>query len=119
MSMTRLVYGLAALPLIMGVAFAAPVKQQDSKASAKQPMQLTEQQMDKVTAGWDIIETDCSNTHCTWLSIYENRTAVVPLTGVADFGIGNNINCVNSQTACYLLYNSPSISIASAFYKQF
>src|SRR5215831_15558751 len=87
MSMTRLVYGLAALPLIMGVAFAAPVKQ-DSKSSAKQPMQLTEQQMDKVTAGWDIIETDCSNTHCTWLSIYENRTASVPLTGVADFGTG-------------------------------
>lgn len=80
MSITRLAYGLAALPLIMGVAFAEPVKQQDSKASAKQPMQLTEQQMDKVTAGWDILETDCGNTHCTWLSIYQNRTAPIAQT---------------------------------------
>lgn len=119
MNMTRLVYGLAVLPLIASVAFAAPAKQTDGKTTAKQPMQLSEQQMDKVSAGWDIIETDCSNTHCSWLSIYENRTAAVPLTGVADFGTGNSITCSNSQTACYLLYNSPSISIASAFYKQF
>jgi hypothetical protein len=62
MSMTRLVCGLAALPLIAGVASAESIKQNDSKALAKQPMQLSEQQMDKVTAGWDLTETDFSNT---------------------------------------------------------
>ena len=52
MRMTSLLYGLAALPLLTGAALAQPPQQSAGGASAKQPMQLSEQQMDSVTAGF-------------------------------------------------------------------
>jgi hypothetical protein len=111
MSMTKLLCGLAILPLVAGIAVAAPLK------PAKQPVQLSDKQMDKVTAGWDLQETDYSNTSQVWISIYERRTATVPTGSVATYGLGNNINCANTQTACYLLINNPAFSIGAAFYK--
>ena len=101
MSMTKVLYGLAALPLLAGVAFAQTPT--DSKASAKQPMQLTEQQMDKVTAGWDLYERDIFNTGIVYVSIYE-RQNTNPST-IA----GNTIVC----TTCYLLLNNFAISVGS------
>lgn len=118
MSMTRLVYGLAALPLIAGVAFAAPAKQADSKALAKQPTQLSEQQMDKVTAGFDYTETLIANQQQAFISIDSRRTAVVTTAGVATFGtgsMGNGINCATTSP-CFLAFSNPDFSVAAAFY---
>lgn len=54
--MKSLLYAVAALPLLTGVAFATePVTKQ-------QPVQLTSQQMDKVTAGFVFREITLSNT---------------------------------------------------------
>jgi hypothetical protein len=55
--MKRLLYGVAALPFLAGVALA-------------QPMQLTSRQMDRVTAGWDLFVTEVSNTSWTQVSVY-------------------------------------------------
>jgi hypothetical protein len=118
MSMTRLVYGLAALPLIAGVAFAAPAKQTEGKALAKQPTQLSEQQMDKVTAGWDFLETTITNQMQNYISIDERRTAVVTTAGVATYGtgsMGNGINCATSSP-CFLQFSNPDFAVAAAFY---
>jgi hypothetical protein len=52
MRMSRVLYGLAALPLLAGVALAeTPNQSSDSKVLAKEPMRLTAQQMDKVRPG--------------------------------------------------------------------
>lgn len=83
--MKRLLYGLAALPLLAGVAL------------AQEPMQLTSQQMDKVTAGWDLLEIDLSNTSLTAVAVYQHPS--------------NTISC----SSCYLLINNPAISVASMF----
>jgi hypothetical protein len=109
MSMTRVLYGLAALPLLAGVALAETPKQSNhAKSVAKQPMQLTEQQMDKVTAGWSLQEEDLSNTSDTWVSIYMNRAAPTGTAATA-WGAGNTIICSD----CYLLINGPAFSVAS------
>jgi hypothetical protein len=72
MSMTKLLYGLAVLPLLAGVAFAAPAKQSnDGKGLAKQPMQLSNEQMDKVTAGIDFWEKTISDESLTVVSLHE------------------------------------------------
>ncbi len=81
--MKRLLLGLAALPLIAGAAMAQP------------PIQLSDGQMDRVTAGWSLLETDVSNTSVTTVSIYQTP---------------NTISC----DSCYLLINTNSISVASA-----
>ena len=105
MSTTKALYGIVALPLLAGVAFAETPKQSnDGKVLAKQPMQLTEQQMDKVTAGWDLRETDIFNTGIVWVSVYERTNTSPPV-----FTTGNVINCA----ACYLLINNFAISIGS------
>jgi len=105
MSITKLLYGLAALPLIVGVASAETPK---STAAAKKPAQLNEKQMDKVTAGWRLTEIDVSNTSWTLISVYSGSlptgnvgTTTVPVTG----------SCPN----CYLSLASPALSIYSAF----
>lgn len=109
MSMTRVLYGLAALPLLAGVALAETPKQSnDSKALAKQPMQLSEKQMDGVTAGWDLREIDIFNTGVTYVSIWE-RAAPVPANPV--FPSDNTIVC----PGCYLLIVNPSLSVGSQF----
>jgi hypothetical protein len=83
--MKSLLYGLAALPLLAGVAL------------AQEPLKLSDQQMDKVTAGWDLREIDISNTSVTAVAIYQRPS--------------NTISC----SACFLLINNPAFSVASAF----
>jgi len=60
--MKKLLYGLAALPFLAGVAL------------ADQPVQLSDKQMDKVTAGFDLSVIERSNTSWTQISIYETGT---------------------------------------------
>ena len=92
--MTKLLYGLAALPFLAGVALA---EQPIQRTATQQPMQLSEKQMDKVTAGWDLRELDVSNTSVTEVLIYQRPT--------------NTISC----PSCFLLINNPAFSVASAF----
>jgi hypothetical protein len=51
--MKRLLFGLAALPFLAGVSLAA------------QPVPLSDQQMDKVTAGFDFVEINVQNLGTT------------------------------------------------------
>lgn len=61
--MKSFLYAVAALPLLTGVALATePVKKQ-------QPMQLTSQQMDKVTAGFQFAELTVSNTSAVLVTV--------------------------------------------------
>ncbi len=84
--MKSVLYGIAALPLLTGVAFA-------TEPVTKQPMQLTAHQMDKVTAGFSFYELTPSNTSLTELSIY--GPALTPCG------------------SCYLHIESSSISVQS------
>lgn len=81
--MKKLLHGLVALPFVAGVALAG------------QPTQLSDQQMDKVTAGFDFHEITISNTSWTEVLIGFNG-ALVPCS------------------ACYLSIASPPFSIQSA-----
>lgn len=65
--MKRLLYGLAALPFLAGVAL------------AEQPVQLNDKQMDKVTAGFDFFRTEISNTSWTQVSIYSADLTECPV----------------------------------------
>lgn len=80
--MKSLVCGLAALPFLAGIAL------------ADQPVQLSDKQMDKVTAGFDLRVTEISNTSWTQVSIYDGALTVC--------------------TACYLTILSRPFSIESA-----
>jgi hypothetical protein len=109
MSMTKLFYGLAALPLVAGVASAEPPKAD----VAKKAMQLSEQQMDKVTAGWDLRIFELYNSGADWVSVYE--TAPAPTTAAGGFfGSGNAITC--PPEACYLNINNRALSVASMMF---
>jgi hypothetical protein len=66
--MKSVLSGLAALPLLAGVALAG------------QPVQLNDKQMDKVTAGWDAQFTETSNTSITNVSVYKTPNTV-PIDG--------------------------------------
>lgn len=81
--MKKFLCGLAIVPFLTATAMA-------------QPAQLSESQMDSVTAGFSFLETDVSNTSWTRVSVYEGA---------------NTIAC----SSCYLLLNSPAISVASNF----
>jgi hypothetical protein len=87
--MKSFLYGLAGLPLLVGVAL------------AQQPVQLSDRQMDKVTAGF--LEIDLSNTSATAISIFQ-RPYLTDSTP-------NSISC----SGCYLLINTPTISVAAQF----
>lgn len=115
MSMTKLIYGLAALPLLAGVALAEPVKQNDNMTLAKRPMQLSEKQMDKVTAGFDYLETTFTNNTQSFLSISERRTVAVTTAGAATYGLGSMGNGIDCAT-CFLQFSNPDFSVAAAFY---
>jgi hypothetical protein len=82
--MKKALFGLLALPLLTGAAMAA-----------QQPVQLTNAQMDHVTAGWYLSETDGSNTSWTHVSVYTDP-----------------YYCCSS---CYLNLTSSSISVQSKF----
>jgi hypothetical protein len=55
--MKKLLIGLVTLPFLAGAALAG------------QPMSLTEQQMDKVTAGFDFRELEVNNVGTAWVGI--------------------------------------------------
>lgn len=113
MSMTKMLFGLVALPLLAGVAFAAPAPQSDgSKALAKQPTLLSETQMDKVTAGADFFEVTISNTSVTIVALHERTNTVsIGTPPVPVLAPGNTIVC----PGCFLLVNNPALSVGSAF----
>jgi hypothetical protein len=83
--MKKALLGLLALPLLTGAAMAG-----------QQPVQLTNAQMDHVTAGWSLHEIDRSNTSWTEVSVYSPRFR----------------DCSGS---CYLVLTSSSISVQSKF----
>ncbi len=80
--MNKLLYGLAALPFLAGIAM------------AQTPVQLSDNQMDKVTAGWSLTEMDVSNTSVTLVSVYPTTVPAACAT-------------------CFLDVRSPAISVQS------
>ena len=96
MKMTRVFYGLAALPLLAGVALAQPKPSHDVSAPAKQPMQLSEQQMDKVTAGWNLSIDELVNLTFTQAKVL-TLTFVAPL--VAEDSAFQNMTIVTMEPA--------------------
>jgi len=96
MCMTKVLCGVAALPLLFGVALAETPKQSnDSKASATSaPIQLNEKQMDRVSAGFKFLEADVFNTGSTTVSVYN---------------VPNTIAC----TGCYLSISNFAVSVAA------
>jgi hypothetical protein len=72
--MKRFLYGLAALPFLAGVSFAA------------QPVPLNDAQMDRVTAGFDFTELEVQNTG--WVAVGVNAPAPVPPITVGPGGVG-------------------------------
>jgi hypothetical protein len=84
--MKSILYGLAALPFFAAVALAG------------QPMQLSDKQMDKVTAGFEFNIIEVSNT--SWIQV-----VAYPITA------GAPVAC----PACYLTITSPSLNVQSAF----
>ena len=83
--MKKTLYGVIALPLLMGIGMA-----QQSWAA-----QLSDAQMDKVTAGFGFSETDNANSSWTQVSLYSG-----PLTTCA---------------VCFLNISNPALSIESKF----
>lgn len=81
--MRKLLCGLATLPFLAGIAL------------ADQPVQLSDKQMDKVTAGFDLRVTEISNTSWTQVSIYDGA--------------------LTACSACYLTILSRPFSVESAF----
>lgn len=84
--MKSLLFGIAALPFLANFA-------------AADPLQLSSNQMDKVTAGWTIQEVDVFNTGRTQLGVYA-PLPIAPATFCAPDG-------------CYLNISSPTINIQS------
>ena len=87
--MKTIVCGVASLSLFAGAAL------------AQQPVQLTSEQMDKVTAGF--LEIDVSNTSATAVSLFQRAYLTEPTP--------NFIAC----PGCYLLINSATFSVAAQF----
>jgi hypothetical protein len=94
--MKTLLYGLAIVPFLSVAALAQPSMPSDAATLAKQPVSLSEKQMDGITAGWSLLETDVSNTSWVQVSVYQQP---------------NTITC----PSCYILINSPTLSIGSHF----
>ena len=84
--------------IVHGVAFLSLIA---STALAQEPLQLTSEQMDKVTAGF--LEIDVSNTSATAVSLFQRAYLTEPTP--------NFIAC----PGCYLLINSPTFSVAAQF----
>ena len=91
--MKRFLFGLAALPFLAGVSFAA------------QPVPLNDTQMDRVTAGFDFLETEvqntgvveirvnqaapaatCSNCYLNVVNTYYNDPTTIAMQTMAKFG---------------------------------
>ena len=67
--MKKLLIGLAVLPFLAGVSLAG------------QPQALTDQQMDKVSAGFDFAELDVNNVGTTMIGINFGPADGCPLNG--------------------------------------
>jgi hypothetical protein len=107
MRMMKMLCGLAVLPLLAGLAFAETPKADH----AKKPTQLTEKQMDKVTAGWEIRVIEVYNTGYDYFSSYQTAAAAAP-DDVLFPGPGNTVSC----TGAYLCINNNALSIASGIF---
>ena len=101
--MRKLLCGFAILPLMAAAAPAQP----PAHVAAQQPLQLSESEMDGVTAGWSLRELEFSNTSITAVAAYQTGTD--PSDDAIGFGPGNHISC----DACYILLNSPALSVGS------
>ncbi len=88
--MKSVLYAVAALPLLTGVALA-------TEPVTKQPVQLTAQQMDKVTAGFTFTETTTSNTSFVDVAVDTGLVGTCPTGG------------------CFLRVISPNLSVQAAF----
>ena len=102
--MRRLLCGFAILPFM---AAAAPAQPPAHAGAARQPLLLSESEMDGVTAGWSLRELDFSNTSITAVAAYQTGTD--PNGDAIEFGPGNHISC----DTCYILLNSPALSVGS------
>ena len=91
-------FALLLLPFFAATAFAGPAALPGKKPA---PAQLTDAQLDKVSAGF--LEIDRSNTSLTVISIFQTPYLTDPTP--------NTITCPD----CYLLIVSPKFSIASSF----
>jgi hypothetical protein len=85
--MKSLLCGLAVSPLFAAMAMAQPTVQ------VREPLLLTEQQLDGARAGWSLEEIDVSNTSVTLVEVYGHDDP--------------------SCTGCYLNISSPAISVLS------
>ena len=94
--MRRFLCGLAALPFLTAVAWAAP-----APGAGTEPVRLTSAEMDRVSAGF--FEIDRGNTSVTQISIFQ-RANLFESTP-------NAISCAT----CFLLINSSTISVSSQF----
>jgi hypothetical protein len=92
--MKKFLCGLAVLPFLSTVALAQPA----NVGSATQPMRLSENQMDSVTAGFSLREADISNTSWTAVSVWEPGGNALP-----------------ACASCFLVIQNPSLSIESLF----
>jgi hypothetical protein len=81
--MKALLFGFAVLPFLATLATANPV-------------QLSSNQMDNVTAGWRYVEVDTFNTGATAVSVYPTTGTLLP-----------------ACAACYLSIDSATIQVRS------
>jgi hypothetical protein len=88
--MRKLLIGLAVVPFLSTAALAQ-----------SHPTQLSEAQMDRVSAGFAFQEETVSNTSWTQVRVWQ----AFQMVG------GNDIQC----SRCYIAINSPALSIGSAF----
>lgn len=96
--MNRMLYGLAALPFVAGVALAG------------QPVQLTDKQMDKVTAGFDARYDETANTSFVSVSVYGGGLSPsITIPGTAAPGVATT----PVNPGYYLLIQNPEFSVAA------
>lgn len=88
--MNKFLCGLAVVPFLSAAALAQPA------STGLQPVQLSEHQMDSVTAGFGFREVDVSNTSWTEVLLWQPT---------------NTVTCPN----CYLLINNHALSVGSVF----
>ena len=104
MRMMKLLCGFAALPLL--VAGASAHQASDGKTLVKKPAQLSEQQMDKVTAGWDYTLVEVDNTGTTVVLSYQTPNNIV--TSLAT-STSPAVEC----GGCYLYITNRALTVGS------
>ena len=82
--MNKSLIGLAALPLMAGVAFAG------------QPVSLNDKQMDGVTAGFDFVEIDVTNTGIVYVAANHPQIAGAITNGGGTTVATSYLNVVNT-----------------------